>query len=263
MGHILQDESPDRAKEKCQWLRRAVFGICEIEFSIGLGKDSLFFKPFTEMFDNTKNDDEMKAKRELNWKREQSAILGLDNTDDPRIPPLPPTTYGIKSSIFSTFVDRSITPKGEFLNIPQFKVSYKQYVFMADLAALGEHLNNYKKKGWNNLSDTEKELVTKTEEAIAKSLGKNPDLLKNYQKKLKDFRKKYGLDRQSDDTTSISEWKYLDWVIMFRNTFNHLKADKYNIIEDLRDRLWLCLPEGILKLPNFLPERFKKIFRHD
>jgi hypothetical protein len=264
MGPILSGFD-DKMKMKRQYLRRLALGVCEVTVNAVLERKEVhFFEPFVEEYDNTKNDDEHVINREVIWFMEMHAILEEEmnrgrgdgkETTVSAIPPLPEKTYGLKQSIFSVLVQRVISSTGELLVMPKFLVNSGQYLLMADLANLGEHLNSFLSQS------SQSRKIEETHKIIQNFFTKHGLKIDDYMSKLDEFRKKYGLATYKP-SQNIRYSKEILWLIIFRNTFSHLKSDKKNI-EELRYELWKCLPKDtIFELADNLSKVWYSIFKH-
>jgi len=241
-----------------QLIRRATLGICNSPLDNFLTPCHLeFFTPYSEELDDLSD-----PERKLRWENELESLKL-----DPLTNPLPTQTWGIKHSIFSTFIQRVITPEGylkELLNLRS--IYYGLFMIMSQLSVLGEEVNNFRKLSSRNLKDAQ-EITEKTklaakmqqiEKIVSGYFKKHGIQAGLYIKELDSFRKNHKYPNQHGFNTANMSDELL-WIREWRNTFCHVRTLR-DADEDVLIELSKTLPPQVSELKQTLQQWWPKLF---
>jgi len=242
---FLQDIIPVISNESSirRNLRLATLGICPITLDSFLSpKDAFFFVPFTEKFDNSNQNCQ-----HLLWENELAFL-----SKNPEKQPLPIQTWGIKQSIFSTFIQRVITPDGKLNRIDSLKYDNDKLTMMHQLQILGEHINNLRILTLDNsITTDEKNLREKLVSVIGGFFHKHGLLASDYRKKLEEFQVFYSMRSYPFNDAGFED--ELLWAREWRNTYGHLIDRKGKKIVELSNLLPPNLRDLIEPISELLP----------
>jgi len=211
-----------------------------------------FFKPFVESFNNSNQN----LRRTL-WENELT-LLQLD----PEKSPPPIHTWGIKHSIFSTFIQRVVAPDGKLKQLNYLRFHNGLFITMTQLAILGEQVNTLRKLCIENQVTMDQATLQQELDKIISGFFQNHDLdATSYIKRLKDFRAKHphptNLKTHPFNPAGLSA--PLLWIREWRNSFDHiylLNDTTENLLVELSNEL----PPHITDLQQLLRNLFPGLF---